>query len=150
MMGDREPIRGKVARVLNSRELVLNVGTKVGVGVGAVFEVLDRKGEQIVDPDSGRILGSVDRPKVRVRVTSVQDELCVASTFKKQKVNVGGQGASASAITQLFLPQRWITKYETLRTDEATWEDLDEKDSYVKTGDPVVERLNADVGSDEP
>jgi hypothetical protein len=37
------------------------------------------------------------------------------------------------------MPPRWITKYETLRTEEKTWEDLDEKDSYVKVGDPVVQ-----------
>ena len=31
-----------------------------------------------------------------------------------------------------------VTKYETLKTDEKTWEDLSESESYVKTGDPVV------------
>ena len=34
---------------------------------------------------------------------------------------------------------RWETKHETLKTVEKTWEDLDETESYVKTGDAVVQ-----------
>ena len=39
----------------------------------------------------------------------------------------------------MFMPPKWITKYETLKTEEQTWEDLDEKSSYVKVGDPVIQ-----------
>ena len=46
-----EPIRGKVARILNSREMVINVGSDSGVAVGMRFEVMDAKGEDILDPD---------------------------------------------------------------------------------------------------
>ena len=38
-----EPIRGKVARILNSREMVINVGSDSGVAVGMRFEVMDAK-----------------------------------------------------------------------------------------------------------
>lgn len=30
-----------------------------------------------------------------------------------------------------------MTEYDTLKTTERTWENLDEEDSFVKTGDPV-------------
>ena len=40
-------IRGKVARVLNSREVALNVGLNNGVEVGMCFDILDPKGEDI-------------------------------------------------------------------------------------------------------
>lgn len=136
------PIRGKVARILNSRELAINVGSADGVVVGMNFDVLDPKGEDIRDPDSGKVLGSLERPKVRVRVTKVQDHLSVASTYKERKINVGGKGLSlgvGSAFSDLFMPPKYVTKYETLKTDEKTWENLDEQQSYVKTGDPVVQ-----------
>ena len=42
-----------------------------------------------------------------------------------------------------LMPPKWITKYETLKTEEKTWEDLDEEKSYVKTGDPVVQVMVA-------
>ena len=138
-----EPIRGKVARILDARELVINVGSRDGVIVGMYFDVLDPKGEDIKDPDTGEILGSLERPKVRVQIVKVQERLSVASTYRKSVVNIGGQGAALGdlrgGISALFMPPKYVTKYETLKTTEKTWEDLDEKESYVKIGDPVVQ-----------
>jgi hypothetical protein len=132
-------IRGKVAQVLNSRELALNVGTDRGVQVGMLFDVLDPKGEDIVDPDTGDILGSLARPKVRIKVISVQPKLAVASTYKKERINIGGVGIGSAGLAQLLSPPEYVTQYETLKTTEKTWEDISEMDSYVKRGDPVVE-----------
>jgi hypothetical protein len=136
----KDPIRGKVARILNSRELVLNVGIKDGVVLESLFDVLDPKGEDIIDPDTQEILGSLNRPKVRVMVTKVFDRLSLASTYRKHDVNIGGNMPDIrNSFSAMLLPSRIVSKYETLKTTEKTWEDLDEKESYVKTGDPVVE-----------
>jgi hypothetical protein len=139
----RDPIRGKVARVLNSRELALNLGSEHGVKIGMFFDILDPKGDNITDPDTGEIIGSIERAKVRVKVVSVQARLSVASTYKKERVNIGGSGSlvgfGSSGLSKLFLPPEYITQYETLKTQERTWEDLSEDESYVKSGDPVVE-----------
>ena len=137
-------IRAKVARVLNSREIVITAGESNGVVVGMYFDVMDRKGEDITDPDTGEVLGSIERPKVRVQITQVQDRISIASTFKKQNVNVGGTGASwteLNSVSRAFMPPKYIMKYETLIMDQKTWEDLEEEQSYVKTGDPVVQVL---------
>lgn len=147
-----KPIRGKVARIFNSRELAINVGSADGVSVGMYFDVLDPKGEDIKDPDSGEVLGSIERPKVRVRVVKVQDRLSVASTYKTRTINAGGQGPSfgISGLSDLFMPAKYVTRYETLKTDEKTWENLEEQESYVKTGDPVVQVVTElDVGQNE-
>lgn len=137
----REPITGLVARILTSRELVINKGENDGVTVGMTFEVLDPKAEDIEDPATGEILGSVDRVKVEVRVTLVEARLAVAETFHSRKVNVGGTATSA-AFAHLFEPPKIVTEYDTLKTNEKTWEDLDESESFVKTGDPVREVLS--------
>lgn len=141
-------IRGKVARILTSRELALNIGSKHGVVVGMYFDVLDPKGDDITDPDTGEVLGSIERPKVRVQITQVQESISVASTFKKREVNIGGRASlSVTGLSDLFLPPKYVTKFETLKTDEKTWEDLSEAQSYVKTGDPVRQVLEEiDVG----
>ncbi|MFT3930636.1 MAG: hypothetical protein QM709_10120 [Spongiibacteraceae bacterium] len=141
-----ERIKAKVARVLNSREVVITAGSKNGVVEGMYFDVMDPKGEQVTDPDTGEILGSIERPKVRVQITQVQEKIAVASTYKKKKINVGGAGVlfnEIGAVSRAFMPPKYITKYETLKTDEKTWEDLDEEQSYVKTGDPVVQVIEA-------
>lgn len=138
-MNDKR-LRGKVARILNSRELAINLGSAQGVAVGNLFDVLDPKGEDITDPESGELLGSVERPKVRVKVINVQEKLCIASTYKSRKVNVGGMGSDLGfgRMASMLRPPEYVTKYETLKTKEKTWEDLEEKESFVKTGDPVV------------
>jgi hypothetical protein len=136
-----EQIRTKVARVLNSREIVIAAGAESGVLVGMYFDVIDPKGENVTDPDTGEILGSIHKPKVRVQVTSVQPRISVASTFKVSRVNVGGAATHLDfgVFSRALLPPKYVTKYETLKTDEKSWEDIEEEQSYVKVGDPVVE-----------
>ncbi|PZO29833.1 MAG: hypothetical protein DCE88_06740, partial [Betaproteobacteria bacterium] len=47
------------------------------------------------------------------------------------------------AVSRALMPPKYVEKYETLKTDEQTWEDLNEEQSYVKTGDPVVQVIGA-------
>jgi hypothetical protein len=119
--------------------VALNIGSDHGVREGMLFDVIDPKGEDIRDPDTDEIIGSLERAKVRVRIIAVQDKLSVASTYKKERVNIGGAGIGTSILPQLFLPPEYVTQYETLKTEEKTWEDLSEGESYVKHGDPVVQ-----------
>ncbi len=142
-----DPIRGKVARVLNSREIVINVGSENEVVVGMRFDVIDPRGEEIRDPDTNEVLGSIDRTKVRVRITKVKGKLSLAST-QGQRVNVGGS-VGVGEFSRLLMPPRWITQYETLRIKDKNWDDLDEKDSYVKTGDPVVQVIEEAAAEQE-
>lgn len=128
-------IRGKVARILNSKEVALNVGASDGVEDGMQFDILAPELHDIRDPDTDEVIGSVNRPKVRVQVGMTEDRFCVAHTFRRRRVNIGGSGFG----TALFEPPNWVTRSETLKTSEDTWEDLSEQDSYVKTGDPVVQ-----------
>ena len=131
-----QPIRGKVARVLNSREVAINKGSDDGVEIGMIFKILSTKGSEIKDPDTGEPLGSVDLVKTSVKVTVVQERITVASTYRSHRVNVGGRGL---ALAGLFEPPKWETRVETLRIDEAAIKDLDEEDAIVYTGDPVVQ-----------
>lgn len=135
-----EPIRGKVAWVLNSRELVINIGSEHGVTVGMYFDVLFHQSGEIRDPDTDEVLGSVDRTKVSVRVTEVQKKLAVASTYRFRQVNVGGP-LDIGPFSRSLMPSKWITKYETLKKSEReeVKEDIDEEDSFVKVGDPVIQ-----------
>ena len=110
------PIRGKVARVLNSREVALNNGASDGVEVGMVFNILNSKGSEIRDPDTGEVLGAVELPKTKVKVTMVQDRVSVASTFRTRRVNVGGSGLG---FRRMFEPPKWETHTETFNIDES-------------------------------
>lgn len=134
-----EPIRGRVARILNSRELVINRGTEHGVEIGMRFAVLNSKGAEITDPDSGELLGSVDVEKTFVKVVRVQERMSVARTFRTFRTPATGLAAQVGVRDIVFgLPASIVE--ETLRTSESTYQqEMDEKDSYVKRGDPVVQ-----------
>lgn len=138
-----EPIRGKVAKVLNSREIAINRGIANGVTVGMYFDVMEVGEADIKDPDTGDVLGSIERSKVRVQITHVQEKLSVASTYRSERVNFGGLGSSIGTVlgpfAETLMPPNWVTEYETLEKSEKTGNELDEEDSYVKTGDPVVQ-----------
>ena len=139
MTTQTKPIRGKVARVLNAREVAINKGEVDGVELGMEFTILSSNVQNISDPDTKEYLGSVQRPKASVKVTLVHDRLSVAETFRRRRVNVGGTGVGIG----LFSPPKWEERYETLKLDDAPLEEIGEWDSYVSTGDPVVQVLKA-------
>ena len=153
-----KPIRGKVARILNRREIALNIGSNHGVTVGMYFDVMRNNETDIIDPDTKKVLGSIERPIVRVKINHVQEKLSVASTYKSELVNVGGTGTRSSSIfdaammlgTPLF-PRgpEWVKEYETLEETDETTEPFDEEESKVKTGDPVVQVFEEDEEEEE-
>jgi hypothetical protein len=136
-----EPLRGVVAALLNSRELVINLGSDAGVKPGMKFAVLNSQGVDIVDPETEKSLGSVPIPKVIVEVARVEPKLSVARTFKKRRRNVGGSGAlGLAAMGNLFEPPKWVDEWETLRIEQKPEaQEMPQSDSYVQRGDPVVE-----------
>ena len=148
-----EPIRGKIAAVLNEREIALNLGSAKGVSVGMYFDVMSLESGDIIDPDTKDVLGSIERPKVRVRVTEVQEKFSVASTYRSERVNVGGTFENKifdmGPFARALMPPKWITKPETLKTSKKILEALNEEDSYVQVGDPVRQVLKERYGQAE-
>lgn len=130
-MTDR--IEGQVARVLNAREIAINRGIEHGVQVGMRFAILNRQGADIADPETGEPLGSVEVEKSIVKVVRVSDRLSVARTFRTYQT-----GGFRNPLADMFSEPRTVV--ETLKSGEATYkEELDEDESYVKSGDPVVQ-----------
>lgn len=126
-MPDR--IEGKVAQLIDTQTLVINRGSEHGVSVGMRFAVLNRRGAEIKDPDTHKVIGSVELEKVVVKVVRVEPWLAVARTFRTFRTRGLFNWPSISG-----------TQPESLRTDETTYrEELDPKDSYVKVGDTVVQ-----------
>ncbi len=137
-------IEGKVAAVLNERELVLNIGSEEGVEVGMRFKILYVGGIEITDPDTHEPLGSVEWPKTEVKIVSVQPHMAVGRTFRTITVPASGQRSLAdyvSAISVLggtYEPEKQLV--ETLRSSDGFAEkDIDATESVVKRGDPAVQ-----------
>lgn len=140
-MPDR--IEGRVAQILTARELVINRGEADGVQVGMRFAVLNRRGADIKDPDTGESLGSVELDKVLVKVVRIAEHLAVARTFRTYKVGGGALWAITAGMSST--PPREVV--ETFNTDERRLKDeLDEKESFVKIGDPIVQVIGDEFG----
>ena len=139
-----KPIRGKVASVLNDREVVINRGSTNGVELGMKFDILSGNSPEIIDPDTKESLGRIENRKVRVRVASVYDRMAVAETFEVRRVNVGGSGIGIG----VFTPPRWENRYETLKRGDARVNELSEFESYVSIGDPVVQIIETESDGD--
>lgn len=135
-----EPIRGKVAKVLSDREIVMNIGNKHNVQRGMFFDIRAAGDSEIIDPDTGEVLGEIDRPlvKARVKVTSVEDKFAVATTYRTERVNVGGSSVLHSLRIALGPPQ-WTTRVERIRSHERAEGVLSESERYVTIGDSVVQ-----------
>lgn len=139
-----EPVRGKVAKVLSEREVALNRGVADGVELGMKFDILNPDFQEIRDPDTNEALGSIERPKSRVRVTLVYDRVAVAETFRIRKVNVGGDGVGWG----MFQPPKWEKRYETVVDSGAKPKGGAEFSAQVSVGDPVVQIIEAESDED--
>ncbi|MBW9207549.1 hypothetical protein KV097_16545 [Mumia sp. zg.B17] len=134
-----EPIRGKVAAIINRRELALNVGEDDGVAVGMRFAILNSKGVGITDPDTGAPLGDIPVIKTVVKVTRVDGpKLATARTFR----TVPGKPGVAEAL--LRSSSNWAgtpTRVETLSIDPSRADvvEIEDEDSFIKRGDTAVQ-----------
>lgn len=129
-------LKGKVAAILNERELVVNLGSDAGVAEGMKFKVLEPT-RQILDPDTGEPLGTFEREKVRVKILEVNPKYSVGSTYETYQVTVGSGGMPD--LSHLWGRSRQVTRVRTLRLDGGLYmEPMDETKSFVKIGDLVA------------
>jgi hypothetical protein len=136
MANPRELIKGKVAQVLNLRELVINRGASDGVEIGMRFAVLNRRGADITDPDTGEQLGSVEVEKTIVKVVRIKEHLAVGRTFR----TFSNPGKGIAALQSSLLGKPASLEVETLESASGVYkEEIDEEDSYISIGDPVVQ-----------
>ena len=136
-MNEHVRIEGKVAIILTARELIINIGNNQGVREGMKFKIMAKEVLEIPDPDGGDILGSLDREKVRVMVTEVQDKFSICKTYMKRIT----PGYKFPDLSLLFTPSREV--HETLKIEDASLPPpLSEDESYVKSGDRVIQLLD--------
>ena len=134
MTARTEPIRGKVAKVISTRVVALNIGTNSGVQEGMLFDIVVAGTLEITDPETGEVLGTVQpSAKARVKVYRVNKKISLASTYRTE--SIGGlrlRGDHAFGI-----------RVETLHTRDTLHEAFSERTSYVIAGDAVVQVIES-------
>ncbi len=136
-------IIGKVAQVLNERELVINIGRQDSVKAGDRFKVLSAASLDVRDPDTGEVLGSIEREKVRVKASQVFDNMTVCKTYRTHWIGNYDLSPLEQTVAS-FMPRTKVT--DTLRADRNDLpRELTLEESIVKIGDPVALVPDSDV-----
>ncbi len=89
------PIEGKIARILDEYNVVINVGRLHGVTEGRFFVIYSPGEEDLKDPDTGKSLGCLEVVKGYVSATHVQDNLTLCTA------ELPGQGGEVSGTQTL-------------------------------------------------
>lgn len=138
-------IAGKVADILNERDLVINQGAESGVVEGMKFKVSEPE-VAITDPDTQVVLGVLTREKIRVRVSEVYPRFAVAKTYETYPTrklpgfyaldafNPGGVAVNPAGSVA-------VSEVRKLKFGPAAagWAFIDATGSSVSIGDPVVQ-----------
>ena len=101
-----KPICGKVARVLNEREIAINVGAEDGVTVGMYFDVMEIQYEDIKDPGYGRSIRLDRASEGQSANYSRSRKICLWQRHTEtERVNTGGSWVSWSVRSISYAPQ---------------------------------------------
>lgn len=135
-------LEGRVAQILNARELVINIGSENGVSPKMKFAVLSEQPLEVRDPDTGEVLDVIDREKVRVEASEVRPKISICRTYRIKRIGGGALHAtslpSVVNVASLFEPPREIQ--ETLEAkDSSLPPPLSPEESYVKIKDRVIQ-----------
>lgn len=134
-MPSRDPIRGKVAHLVSSREIALNIGAESGVRVGMRFAIHGQRGRPVLDPDTNEKLGELPLTKAVVKVVRVDGKkLATARTFR----TIPAVPGLADLVYKNSLSGQ-AESVETLTLDPSHKKADDDLDKTVRVGDPVVE-----------
>ena len=122
-------IEGKIAEILNTRELVINRGSNHGVVPDMEFAVMEPH-LSILDPDTEELLGNLEREKIRVRVFETHPKFSLARTYETFR-----EFAPIDPLGVFSEQARYITKVRSLNTNPDSFPSLSRGVVNVNIGD---------------
>jgi hypothetical protein len=72
-------IKGKIIRIIDTRTVIINLGTKDGITNDSYFNILGEP-EEIIDPFTQDILGSVNIVKAKLKASQAYEKFTIATT----------------------------------------------------------------------
>ncbi len=91
------PIEGKIVRILDEYNVVINAGRRQGVHEGVPFVIFVTGEDEVKDPDTGEGLGKLETVKGYVSAVHVQEGLSVCTI---EPLTKGGVEGGAKTQTQ--------------------------------------------------
>lgn len=94
-----ELIKLKIVKIIDEYKVVVNGGSAQGIKSGDILEVFE-PGEQVVDPDTGASLGTLDLIKAKLRVVDLFEQMCVCTNSEDELKSAFAQAMVSSNLTK--------------------------------------------------
>ena len=133
-------VEGRVAQVLDGRQLVINRGHADGVRIGMRFKIMAESPIQITDPDTGEILDEILREKLRVEVIEARERIAICATYQSRET----RRRLGPDLDELRRPASTLPV--TFRADKTlTLPPLDPEEIFLERGDRAVELIEPEL-----
>ena len=76
----------KVIKIISDKRIVINAG-KNEVQTGEILRVIEKNSEEIVDPDTNEVLGTLDYIKATITVEYVYEHMSICKNYETKTVN---------------------------------------------------------------
>jgi hypothetical protein len=148
----RKTLSGRIIRILDNTTVIVNLGSSDGITSETVFSVLGEP-EDVVDPETTEVLGTVSIVKGRVRAKSVSDKFTICtSTWKayafEQLLGMMALGAKGQG-TVSEEGGAWRVLDKDVKPWRAVSEDFVRVGDQVETTIDVRDEQSSEVSDDE-
>lgn len=76
----------KVIKIISDKRIVINAG-KNEVQTGDILRVIEKNSEEIIDPDTNEVLGTLDYIKATITVEYVYEHMSICKNYETKTVN---------------------------------------------------------------
>lgn len=91
----------KIAKIISTKQVVINTGSDAGLKPGDKLEIIDKFGtDPVIDPDTGKILGTLDLPKGQLIVTKTYPRMAIAESPRRSNLSYVYNGLSGFPTVQ--------------------------------------------------
>ena len=78
----------KIVKIIDEYQVIINGGSNHGVNISDNFQILDEKGSEVTDPETGEVIGHLDLIKDTIQVANVFEKMSICENIKTRQINV--------------------------------------------------------------
>ncbi|WP_342538502.1 hypothetical protein MKY15_20885 [Sporosarcina sp. FSL K6-1540] len=120
----------KIIKIIDEYTVIINAGFNQGIEVGDKFQILDKKGSEVKDPDTDEVLGYLDLIKDTVNASEVHEKMSFCTTPFQASIYAS---LTASINEASFAPRQAKLNIDL----EQVTGGLRESDEPIRIGDSV-------------
>lgn len=128
----------RIVKILDEYKVLILGGWNDGINKGDRFNIIER-GENIIDPETSKSLGTLDFVKIRLEVVNVYEKFSVLSNMVTETIPSATQNAMFSIMNSVGQEKK-ITSAQQLPVNESEITPVSpfEPDKHIHVGDVAI------------